>query len=42
MSEREIAEALPGWTGAMRRLWTKRVEDIGAMFGGQAESTSTG
>ena len=38
MSEREIADALPGWTGAMRRLWTKRVLDIGAMFGGKADS----
>lgn len=38
MSEREIAAALPGWTGAMRRLWTKRVEDIGALFGDKADS----
>lgn len=38
MNEREIADALPGWTGAMRRLWTKRVEDIGAMFGDKADS----
>ena len=38
MSEWEIADALPGWTGTMRRLWTKRVEDIGAMFGDKADS----
>ena len=38
MSEQEIAAALPGWTDAMRRLWTKRVLDIGAHFGDKADS----
>ncbi len=38
MSEQEIADAMPVWTGTMRRLWTKRVLDIGASFGEKADS----
>lgn len=33
LSEQEIGAALPVWTSEMRRLWRKRILDIGAQFG---------
>ena len=38
LSEREIGAALPVWTSEMRRLWRKRILDIGAQFGKLVDS----
>ena len=38
LSEKEIGAALPVWTSEMRRLWRKRVLDIGALFGKSVDS----
>jgi len=38
LSEQEIGAALPVWTSEMRRLWRKRVLDIGELFGKSADS----
>ena len=38
LSEEEIGAALPVWTSEMRRLWRKRVLDIGALFGKSVDS----
>ena len=38
LSEQEIGAALPVWTSEMRRLWRKRILDIGAQFGKLVDS----